>query len=203
MKYLLFISLFLTNHCIAQKDTLGLIQKPLFVTLGTSFKPNYLGFQIGIFQLKKQKIVKRFPKSNIKISKYIGGELGFYSQKYVQNGFFSNLYWTRRTTFAKGTYLQIKPQIGLVKTFLNEESYSVIDNTVKLNAVKGDFYISGGLGLAVGKSFQKGIIRAIEVGGQAIVFYPNFRFISLRPAFQTTMYVPISVFKTINTKVSH
>jgi hypothetical protein len=137
--------------------------------------------------LKQKEIHKRSQKV-IRKERWFSTNLGFYTQPELHNSLFLTGSYSLKRINSHGFYGQFRPFLGMSKTFLNEESYSVdVNNNVVLNKLTGDFYLIGGLGLGIGKVFspeKSPFIRDIQAGFLLQAYYPNFRFIALRPAFQ-------------------
>ncbi len=178
-KSILCLSLFvfLNQLTMAQKTS-----SSINFTVSPFFTPSLIGTQLGVNKsfLRKNKKLKKVKKNG-----FLGIDLGAYNQSKVNNGFSISGYYESQRLLKNGFYVSFKPQVGLMKTFLNEESYSVSEaNEVTLNGLTGDLYVTSGLAISFGKKIKD---VNIGLGGFTQIYFPNFRFITLRPAFQLSL----------------
>jgi hypothetical protein len=185
---LIVISLTIASPIFSQNDSSYISKKPLLVNFSPLFSPKHFGIQIGISKLLKEKEIHKKNSKVITKDQSLAFDLGFYSQKELHNSLFLTSSYTFRRINPHGFYRQLRPFLGIAQTFLNEESYSVNDkNEVILNKISGNFYLTGGIGFDLGKNFsekQSKILRDVRIGLLFQTYYPNFKFIALRPAFQ-------------------
>jgi hypothetical protein len=199
MKIILFLFFLLSSTILfAQKDTSFTATSPLRYEILPLFSTKHFGTQLGISRLLKLKEIHKISQKIIRKERWLSLDLGFYSQQELHNSLFLTGSYSLRRINPHGFYTQFRPFLGVAETFLNEESYSVdANNNVKLNGLTGNFYITGGFGLDLGKTFssQKSrFIRDIHAGFLIQTYYPNFGFIALRPAFQIGLSADIQQF---------
>ncbi len=187
MKKILFLLFFLNLfESFSQKDSVFSAQSPIVLNFTPIFSPNHFGTQIGFMKLMNQKEIHRKKHSKIILKeRWLSTDLSFYHQIYLHNSLSLSAAYAFRRVNRYGFYRQIRPFIGISQTFLNEESYTVNDkNEAVLNGITGNFYLTTGLGLDFGKVFKPNkILRDIHAGLLIQAYYPNFRFIALRPSF--------------------
>jgi hypothetical protein len=194
---------------VAQKDTSFIASGSLRYEILPIISNKHFGTQIGISRLLKLKEIHKISQKIIRKERWLSLDIGFYSQPELHNSLFLTGSYSLRRINPHGFYTQFRPFLGVAETFLNEESYSVdANNNVKLNGLTGNFYLTGGFGLDIGKVFspqKSSFIRDIHAGVLVQTYYPNFGFIALRPAFQiglsadiqslTKKYKKIIIFK--------
>jgi hypothetical protein len=184
----LFLSLSIAD-AYAQRDSFVLAQKPLLLTISPIFSKNHIGSQLILMKLMNQKEIRKQHSQKIILKeRWWSADISFYTQKGLHNSLFLTSSYSFRRVNPHGFYRQLRPFLGISQTFLNEESYSVNQNNeVILNKLAGNFYLTGGMGLEIGKVLtekQSKFFRDIHVGILAQIYYPNFRFIALRPSYQ-------------------
>jgi hypothetical protein len=194
---LLFFSLY-AIPIIAQKDTSFIAVGSLRYEISPIISNKHFGTQLGISRLLKLKEIHKVSQKIIRKERWIFLDLGFYSQPGLHNSLFLTGSYSLRRINPHGFYTQFRPFLGVAKTFLNEESYFVdANNNVKLNGLTGNFYLTGGFALDLGKVFspeKSNYIRDIHAGFLLQSYYPNFGFIALRPAFQIGLSADIQAF---------
>jgi hypothetical protein len=196
MKYAPIFCLLYTAMCsYAQRDTAFTAKAPVTYSFSLLLPIRSIGVQAGIASLLKQNEIYKNASSKkpkiIRKERWLSVDLGFYTQKELHNSLFLTGSYTLRRVNPHGFYRQFSPFLGVSQTFLNEESYSVTaDNEVVFHKTAGNFYLTGGFGLGFGKVFTEPkvkFIRDIYAGLFLQSYYPNFRFIALRPAFQLSI----------------
>ncbi len=187
-KLIFLFFLFSTANIFAQKDTSFTAMIPLRYKILPMFSTKHFGSQIGISRLLKLKEIHKISQKIIQKERWLSLNVGFYSQPELHNSLFLTGSYSLRRINPHGFYTQFRPFLGVAETFLNEENYSVdANNNVKLNGITGNFYLTGGFGLDIGKIFspqKSSFIRDIHAGFLLQSYYPNFGFIALRPSFQ-------------------
>ncbi len=198
-KLILLFFLLSVAPVLAQKDTSFIATSPMRYEILPLFSTKHFGSQIGISRLLKLKEIHKISQKIIRKERWLSLDLGFYSQPELHNSLFLTGSYSLRRINPHGFYTQFRPFLGVAETFLNEESYSVdANNNVKLNGLTGNFYVTGGFGLDIGKAFssqKSSFIRDIHAGLLIQTYYPNFGFIALRPAFQIGLSADIQGIK--------
>ncbi len=189
MKYLCFLLPFLLIiPAFSQNDSSFIAKNSLLLNISPLFSPKHFGTQLGIAKLLSQKEIHKRNKKTFEKERWLSFDLGFYSQKELHNSLFLTSSYALKRINSHGFYRQFRPFLGIAQTFLNEESYSVNDkNEVLLNKISGNFYLTCGFGLDFGRHFspkKSKFLRDIHAGLLMQTYYPNFKFIALRPAFQ-------------------
>jgi hypothetical protein len=180
-----FFLLFISFQIFSQKKDYIIDKQAIILQVTPIFSKNHLGSQIGLQKLQNQIEVHKKNQKIIFRERFLGLDLSYYSQHYLHNSLSLMPNYTFRRTNPYGFYRQIRPFLGISKTFLNEESYSVNDkNEAVLNGLRGNFYITSGSNLELGKVFKKeSFINDLHVGLMLQAYYPNFRFFALRPSY--------------------
>jgi hypothetical protein len=180
---------------VAQKDTSFIASGSLRYEILPMFSTKHFGTQVGISRLLKLKEIHKISQKVIRKERWLSLDIGFYSQPDLHNSLFLTGSYSLRRINSHGFYTQFRPFLGVAETFLNEESYSVdANNNVKLNGLVGNFYLTGGFGLDIGKVFspqKSSFIRDIHAGFLLQSYYPNFGFIALSPGFQVGLSADI------------
>ncbi len=183
MKKLLLWLLLFPVIGVAQKDS---FQLPLVVHITPIFTKRSVGSQIGVQILRQQKDLYRKKHTKlIQRERWLDLNGTFYYHQHLHNAFSLTGGYAFRRRNPSGFYRQLRPFLGISKTFLNEETYSVnAQGVVKLSRLAGDFYATTGLNLELGKTFKSpNILDNIHAGVVLQVYYPNFRFIALQSFF--------------------
>ena len=177
---------------ITLPDTVISVRVPVLLRPSFWFTNKLLGAQVGLGKtivLKEKHVFKRSGKEKISTkSRVLYGNLGYYDQPGLhQNALLTAEYVMTRTN-RRGFYTEFTPLLGVSRTFLPGTAYEV-DNAgaVSIDRNAGNWTLTGGFGLGLGKSFENkpfGSLETISARLVTQVFYPNFRFVSLKPSFQ-------------------
>jgi hypothetical protein len=183
MKKLVLFFLLLPIVGFAQKDSFHM---PLVLHVTPIFTKRSIGTQIGVQILRQQKDTYRKHHTKlIQRERWLDFDATFYYHQHLHNAFSLTGGYAFRRRNPSGFYRQLRPFLGVSKTFLNEETYRVNEQgVVELSKFAGDFYSTAGLNLELGKVFKSSaILDNIHAGVILQVYYPNFRFISLQSFF--------------------
>lgn len=183
MKKILLAFLWLPIVSIAQKDSL---QMPLVVHVTPIFTKRSVGSQLGVQILRQQKdLYRKHHTKLIQRERWLDVNASFYYHQHLHNAFLLTGGYAFRRRNPSGFYQQLRPFLGISKTFLNEETYRVNpQNVVELRRLTGDFYATTGLNLELGKVFKSpSILDNVHAGVLLQVYYPNFRFLALQSFF--------------------
>jgi hypothetical protein len=187
-----------TVMVFAQKDSSFTAKRPVIFNFSPLFSTKHFGTQIGVSQLLTLREIHKHSQKIVRKERWLYLDLGFYSQPELHNSLFLTASYSLKRINPHGFYRQFRPFLGIAETFLNEESYSVdANNNVTLNKIAGNFYLTGGFGLDFGKVFspkKSAFIRDVHAGILVQTYYPNFRSIALRPAFQIGFSANIPTF---------
>jgi hypothetical protein len=203
MKKILFGLLWLPIVGMAQKDS---FQMPLVVHITPIFTKRSVGSQIGVQVLRQQKdLYRKHHTKLIQRERWLDLNATFYYHQHLHNAFSLTGGYAFRRRNSSGFYQQLRPFLGISKTFLNEETYRVNEQgAVELSKFAGDFYATTGLNLELGKVFKSPtILDNIHAGVLLQVYYPNFRFIALQSFFSVGTAIKIDkIRKTFTHKPS-
>lgn len=149
----------------------------------------YPGARLGVdYQVACKTITKNKGNGAMKMfqrNKFITLNTGFYYHRdfntnlFLQGGF----QWQRKN--AKGWFTSVEPQLGISRTFINGEVYTVRDDgTVRRKRGAGHFYLAPAVSFGLGKDFSTGKLqRPVSVFGKLTVFtnapYNNFVYVRL------------------------
>ena len=175
-----------------RKDTVFTQQSAVSMRQSFLFSTNSIGGQIGIGKLLKQREIHRFKKSGVeKIttkSRFLYGNIGYYYQPDFQHNWFLTADYTLSRTSKKGFYSEFSPFLGVSRTFLTATTYTVGDNgSVTKKNLAGNWYVTSGFSTGLGVNFEKpklGYLKTIAAKLVVQTFYPNFKFIAIKPYFQ-------------------
>lgn len=156
------------------------------------FSRKNIGVTAGLGQHLFRKELVRYKKSGsiktLKKDRWLYCDLGYYYQSGIYHNWFITASYTLRRMRSKGYYFEFSPFLGLSRTFLTEETYTISENgTVKLKKFNGNWYINGGFGYGFGKTFKEGknsLLKSVYLNIYTQLLYPNFRFIAIRPFWQ-------------------
>ena len=191
MKKIMLIFLWLPFVGIAQKDS---FQMPLVLNITPIFTKRSVGSQIGVQILQGQKdLYRKHHTKLIQRERWLDLNATFYYHQHLHNAFLLTGGYAFRRRNPSGFYQQLRPFLGISKTFLNEETYRVDpQGTVELSRFAGDFYATTGLNLELGKVFKSPtVLDNIHAGVLLQVYYPNFRFFALQSFFSLGTAVKI------------
>ncbi|MDZ7879666.1 MAG: hypothetical protein U5L45_18455 [Saprospiraceae bacterium] len=185
---------------MTKNDTIIAIKSPILTKQSLLFSTNSLGGQIGVGKLLKQRETHRFTKSGqerIKTkSRALYATLGYYYQPDFQHNWSLAAEYAMSRVNRKGLYSEFAPFLGVSRTFLTATSYSVSDNgVVTKDNLAGNWYVTGGFSTGLGKHFETpkwGSLETVSAKFVLQTFYPNFKFIAIKPYFQvqTTWELP-------------
>jgi hypothetical protein len=157
--FLLVFSIF-TNCVCAQKSytitNTAEQQKPLSVFAHFISQGIYGGLRVGVERpLKTTDYLDKNGQLRKTRERAVQYSVGFYHH----GGFHTNLFFTTEYVFRKvkpsGFFTEFKTGVGLSRTFLGAETYSVTDGVVKQSKGAGDFYFMPNLSFGIGKDFSK------------------------------------------------
>lgn len=177
---------------IIQTDTVVSVSVPALFRPSFWFTNRLLGAQLGLGKtvaLKEKHVFKRSGKEKISTkSRVLSGNLGYYNQPGLhQNALLTAEYAMTRTN-RRGFYTEFTPLLGVSRTFLPGTTYEVDEaGNVSIDKNAGNWTLTGGFGLGLGKSFENkpfNSLKTVSVRVVTQVFYPNFRFVSLKPSLQ-------------------
>ena len=177
---------------ITRTDTVVSVSIPALLRPSFWFTSKLLGAQVGLgktVMLEEKHVFKRSGKEKINTkSQVLYGNLGYYNQPGLhQNALLTAEYALTRTN-RRGFYTEFAPLLGVSRTFLPGTTYEVDDaGTVSIDRNAGNWTLTGGFGLGLGKSFENKPFHSLKTVSVRLVtqiFYPNFRFVSLKPSFQ-------------------
>lgn len=175
-----------------QSDTLVFVSTPVLLRPSFWFTNKLLGAQVGLGKvvvLKEKHVFKRSGKEKINTkSRALSGNLGYYNQPGLhQNALLTAEYAMTRVN-RRGFYTEFTPLLGVSRTFLPGTTYKVDEvGNVSIDKNAGNWTLTGGFGLGLGKNFENkpfNSLKTISVRLVTQVFYPNFRFVSLKPSVQ-------------------
>lgn len=177
---------------IIRADTVVSMRTPVLLRPSFWFTNKLLGAQVGLGKtvaLKEKHVFKRSGKEKINTkSRVLYGNLGYYDQPGLhQNALLTAEYAMTRAN-RRGFYTEFTPLLGVSRTFLPGTTYEVDDvGNVSIDKNAGNWTLTGGLGLGLGKSFENKPFHPLKTISARLVtqvFYPNFRFVSLKPSLQ-------------------
>ncbi len=173
-------------------DTVISIKTPVLLRPSFWFTNKLLGAQVGLGKtvvLKEKHVFKRSgkEKTNIK-SRVLSGNLGYYNQPGLHQNTLLTAEYAMTRANCRGFYTEFTPLLGVSRTFLPGTTYEVdAAGNVSIDRNAGNWTLTGGFGLGLGKSFEDKPFNSLKtISARMItqVFYPNFRFVSLKPSFQ-------------------
>jgi hypothetical protein len=176
----------------AKKDTAYLIKTPIVIRNAVLFSAKSYGGQLSIGNCVIQKHTYKSKKSGrtklIKRDRSLFFDLGYYYQSGLHHNWFNIASYSMRRINKKGYYTELAPMLGISRTFLTDETYSVDeDGAVALKKAAGSWYIASGLSYGIGKSFSGAkdyFLKDIYLKLVVQMFYPNNQFIAIKPTFQ-------------------
>jgi hypothetical protein len=181
-----------TNETNKRTDTVYSLRKPLQLRSSILVSNKSIGFQTGIGKTlahKELHKVKKGGKEKVVLKdKILSLNLGYYYQPGLhQNWFVTAAYHIKRTG-RKGFYTELSPMLGVSRTFLLDEAYTVSSNgTVTKVKLAGSWYLASGFSIGAGKTFAENKnywLKDINLQLFTQVFYPEFRFIAFKPSLQ-------------------
>ena len=175
-----------------RKDTVLTQQSAVSMRQSFLFSTNSIGGQMGIGKLLKQKEIHRFKKSGYeKIatkSRFLYGNIGYYYQPDFQHNWSLTADYTLSRTSKNGFYSEFSPFLGISRTFLTATTYTVGDSgNVTKKHLAGNWYLTSGFSTGLGVNFRQPKWASLKTIAAKLVvqtFYPNFRFIAIKPYFQ-------------------
>jgi hypothetical protein len=174
------------------KDSIYTVQTPLIVNTSALFSTQSIGFQAGIEKYLLQKDIQKLRKSGriktIEKDRFLALDLGYYYQNGLHHNWFLTAAYAMKRTKSSGFFTEFKPMLGVSRTFLTEETYTVDANGgVSLDKLAGNWYVTSGFSYGIGKTFKADknlFFKDIYLKTFLQVFYPNFGFIALKPSLQ-------------------
>jgi hypothetical protein len=217
-----FICIFiiaLSNYSIVAQNVSALIQikdtvykepSPLFFRTSALFSRKNSGTTLGIGHYLVRKQINKHKKSgaikNIKKDKLFCVDLGYYYQAGLHQNWFLTATYSLRRTGNKGFYTELSPMLGISRTFLSDETYTVKDDgTVSLKRFSGNWYLVSGFATGIGKTFNEKrnfFLKEIHLTIYTQFLYPNFGFIALKPFWQLGTSFNIEKITRLSKKIS-
>lgn len=176
---------------------------PILLRNSVLFGSNHYGFQIGlgkqVLEIQKKKIFKNGKEKLIEKHRFMFINAGFYNQSYLHLNIFSTLEYAMVRNYKKGWYREFMPALGLSRTFLHETVYQVNDQgEVSFRRMAGDWRLAGGASIGVGKKLnikKAPILNDFYFKLNTQIFYPNFRFITVKPSFVFGLNIQLAQYK--------
>ena len=196
-----FITLFCLSHSLSAqevntigrlKDSIYLDSSPLVLQTSTLFSRKNIGTTVGVGRyLVRKQLFKHKKSGTVKIVKrdrLICANAGYYYQAGLHQSWFLTASYQLRRTWQNGLFMEFSPMIGVSRTFLTEETYTVSDNgTVALKKFQGNWYLLGGFATGIGKEFKANrnfFLKELHLSIYSQLLYPNFGFVALKPFLQ-------------------
>ena len=172
------------------------------------FSTNILGWSMSVGKLLKQKETHWFKKSGLeKIrtkSRILYGTIGYFHQPKFQDNWFLTAEYAMTRRNKSGFYSEFTPFLGVSRAFLPASTYTVSDNgIVAKENLAGSWYLTGGFSTGLGKAFEanKGqLLKTLSAKFVLQSFYPNFKFVAIKPYFQLSSAWGIPKFQTHSVK---
>ncbi len=189
------------------KDTSLKIKMPVILKTSTLFTPKSIGFQIGLDQYFIEKIILKQRKSGaiktIKKDRFLSLDLGYYYQAGLHHNWSLTAAYVLKRTGNRGFYSEFSPFLGVSRTFIAEETYSVDNNNnVTISKLAGDWYATSGFSYGIGQTFnphRNFMLKDISLKLFMPIFYPNFGSVAIKPQLQLGTSFQLDAIKKIAT----
>lgn len=173
-------------------DTVVSVSVPVLLRPSFWFTNRLLGSQVGLGKtvgLKEKHVFKRSGMEKISVKgRVLSGNMGYYNHPGLHQNALLTAEYTMTRTNRRGFYTEFTPLLGVSRTFLPGTTYAVDDaGNVSIDKHAGNWTLVGGFGLGLGKSFENKPFNSLKTISARLVtqvFYPNFRFVSLKPSLQ-------------------
>jgi hypothetical protein len=193
---------------MAKRDTSFILKTPLTLNVSALMTTQLLGFRVGVehalFQKEIQKLGQSGKVKTIKKDRLLSLDLGYYYQAGLHHNWFLTAAYKLKRTGNSGFYTEFSPFLGISRTFLTEETYSVDGNGITtLNSLAGDWYLTSGFGVGVGQTFSERknfVLKDIHLSLFLQVLYPNFGSFALKPSFQLGTSVRLDKIQRLSKK---
>ena len=215
MKKILSICCCLILYCAAvfsqnptHNDTTIAQQTPVLMKQSLLFSTNMLGWSMSVGKLLKQKEFHRFKKSGyekiVTKNRILYGTIGYFHQPKFQDNWSLTAEYAMTRRNKNGFYSEFTPFLGVSRAFLPASTYTVGDNgTVTKENLAGSWYLTGGFSTGLGKAFDATKGQPLKTLSAKFVlqgFYPNFKFVAIKPYFQLSSAWGIPKFHTHSVK---
>jgi hypothetical protein len=194
---------------IPTKDTSFTQTTPILLNMSALITTRVKGFRVGFEQLLSQKEVQKLRQSGkvktLKIDRLLALDLGYYYQSGLHHNWFLTAAYKLKRTGTHGFYTEFSPLIGLSRTFLTEETYTVDANGVAtVKTLAGNWYVASGFNLGLGQNFseQKNfILKDLHASLFFQILYPNFGSIAIKPFMQIGTSVRLEKIQRLSKKI--